>query len=135
MKNKMQPKEIEEVLNSFSGTLHYYQSTVFSRLHVHTDGVHWMAEVCGAQWLISAITAWQTKINVRREPFQVWKLTVLEDRKAILTCTDGNEDSPELCRQVIEWTDFPLKEITLWQELWSMDLVNPAYVLMLPGER
>lgn len=133
-KNKMTTEEIEEVLNGFSGSFHYYPNTSYSR-DVHTDGVHWLAEVCEAFWLIDAITSHQGHAKVRRQELQIWKLEVLENRKAVLTCTDGLEDSPEVTRQVIPYTDFPLKEITLYLELGSIDMVNPTWVLMLPGER
>lgn len=132
--NKITAQEIEEGLKGFSGTYHYYRNSLFSR-DVHTDGVHWLAEVCGSFWLIDAITSWQIKPKVRKNPFQVWKLQVLEDGQAILTCSDGEEDSPEVARQVIPLTDFPLKEITLWLELGSIDMVHETWVLMLPGER
>lgn len=133
-KNKMTTEEIEEVLKGFTGSFHYYPNTSYSR-DVHTDGVHWLAEVCESFWLIDAITSHQGRAKVRKEEFQVWKLQVLENGKGILTCTDGHEDSPEVTRQIIPFTDFPLKEITLWLERGSIDGKNITYVLMLPGER
>jgi hypothetical protein len=42
----------------------------------------------------------------------VWKLTVREDRSATLVCEAGNDNV--VYTQPIEFTDFPLDEITLW---------------------
>jgi hypothetical protein len=44
--------------------------------------------------------------------FQVWKLTVHPDRSATLTCDDGNDNI--VFTKKIEYTDFPLNEITLY---------------------
>jgi hypothetical protein len=42
----------------------------------------------------------------------VWKLTVRSDRSATLTCDDGN--GTVVFTKEIEYTDFPLDEISLW---------------------
>lgn len=132
---KLTPEQIEEELTKFNnGTSHYYRNVAWSK-NVHTDGVHWIAEVCQAYWLIDAIEAWQTKAKVRKEEFQVWKLQVQDDKSALLICEDGHEDSPEVCRQRIPYTDFPLKEIKFYFEYGSLDMVNPCMILMLPDER
>jgi len=44
--------------------------------------------------------------------FQVWRLTVREDRSATLVCDGGNDSI--VYTQHIEFTDFPIPEITLW---------------------
>lgn len=59
----------------------------------------------------------------RQEDFQVWKLKVNKNNGARLSMEDGNDN--ELVVQIIEFTDFPLSEITMW-------LVND--VLLLPSE-
>ena len=46
------------------------------------------------------------------EEFQVWKLTVRPDRSATLTCDHGNGNI--VFTKKIEYTDFPLDEITLY---------------------
>lgn len=50
--------------------------------------------------------------RVAAEEFQVWKLTVRQDRSAALTCEDGN--GHVVFAKEIPFTDFPLDEITLW---------------------
>ncbi len=44
--------------------------------------------------------------------FQSWKLNVNADRTATLTCEDGN--GGVVFTKAIEYTDFPLAEITLY---------------------
>jgi hypothetical protein len=92
---------------------------------VITDGVKVMVEMCGAFWLIAAVFSWQSKKNVGKEPFQVWRL-VLDDNTdgAVIVCEDGNYH--ELARQVIDFTDFPLPE--------GIELFLEGGVLLLPSE-
>jgi len=79
-----------------------------------TDGTKYLAETAKAFWLMDAIASHQTNKQVAAEPFQVWKLTVNEQKQAALVCTDGNETV--LVRQEIPYSDFPLSEITLYAE-------------------
>ena len=50
--------------------------------------------------------------RVAAEAFQVWKLTVRDGRTASLVCGDGNDNI--VYTQHIEYTDFPIDEITLY---------------------
>ena len=133
--------EIESTLAHFSGTQDYHRSSAFSRFHYHTDGVQYLAESCGAFWLIDAIISHQGKNSVKREPFQVWTLNVgskqanrtKQSIDAVLTCTDGN--GRELVHQSIPYTDFPLGRIELYLENGSLDGENVHKILMLPNER
>ncbi len=52
------------------------------------------------------------KRRLRCEEFQVWKLTVRDDHSASLVCDDGNDHI--VYTEHIEYTDFPLNEITLY---------------------
>jgi hypothetical protein len=80
---------------------------------LYTDGAKYVADEGGAYWLLDAIAICQRyEKKVAAEPFQVWKLTVREDRSATLVCEDGNDKV--VYTQPIEFTDFPLPEITLW---------------------
>lgn len=78
----------------------------------YTDGAQYVAEAGGAYWLLDAIVSHQHGARVRREEFQVWTLKVAENRSAVLSCEDG--DHKHVTSQTIEFTDFPLPEITLW---------------------
>jgi len=87
-------------LEQFTGTRNWYRHFTGG---FYTDGAKYLADNAGA---------WQTMESVSGEPFQVWCLTVNEDRSALLTCDDG--DGKEVASQAIPFTDFPLPEISLY---------------------
>lgn len=109
-------------LQHFTGTENWYRYPLSPSLS-YTDGVRHVARQGGAYWLIDAILSYQLESKVNREPFQVWTLRVLEDQKACLTMTDGNDTL--IMRHDLEFTDFPLPEI----QMYLTDKV-----LMLPSE-
>ena len=112
---------IEQALARHSGSLERFRH--WTTRIVYTPGIADMAEMCSAYWLIDLVASHQVAPSVRAEEFQVWKLTVAADRTALAVADDGN--GREVARQVIEFTDFPLDEMTLW-------LVSGT--LLLPGE-
>lgn len=89
----------------------------------YTDGIKIMAETAGAHWFIDLVASWQLSPKVRKEPFQIWTLTVT-GRQAVARAF---HDLPgeQLAEQEIEYTDFPPGE-------WKFYLVDG--VLMVPGE-
>lgn len=106
-------------LNQFTGTECYYRHWLG---HKYTDGVKFLAEKAGAYWLIDAVMSYQAKF--KDIPFQDWELTVEEDKTAVLTMKEDS-DKPELVRQRIPLTDFPMP----YAELYFID-----GVLLLPSE-
>ena len=87
------------------GTSGYFKNRILD--FNYTDGVKYLWESCDAYWLLIAISSYH-----RKEPFQVWQLKV-NDSKAVLTMKEDTNE-PELVRQEIPYTDFPLDEITLY---------------------
>ena len=80
-----------------------------------TDGAKYVADQGGAYWLLDEIAlAQRGQKAVAAEEFQVWTLTVKDDRTAALTCEDGNGKTVFTKR--IGFTDFPAERITLWFE-------------------
>ena len=78
-----------------------------------TDGAKHVADAGGAYWLLDEIAlAQRSEKAVAAEEFQVWTLTVKPDHTATLTCDDGN--GHVVFTKAIEFTDFPVEEITLW---------------------
>jgi len=108
-------------LEQFGGTINYYRHPLGI---IFTDGVKFLADKAGAYWLIDAIASWQIEEKVRNCSFQLWELKVNEDRTAILTMKE-DAGEPEIVRQEIPFTDFPLE----YQKLYLVDKV-----LMLPSE-
>jgi hypothetical protein len=75
--------------------------------------LRYVAETAGAYWLIDEI-AFLQRIDklLAAEEFQLWKLNVNPDHTATLDCEDGNGGG--VFTKAIEYTDFPLAEITLY---------------------
>jgi hypothetical protein len=95
--------------------MHTGSESVFrhwTRRLVYTEGVQHLAEQAGAYWLIDLIASWTLEPKMRDEEFVVWKLSVNADHTALAVAEDGNGN--ELARQEIEYSDFPLEEISLY---------------------
>lgn len=107
----MEKNQILEALPSFTGTIQYYRH---SGNFIFTDGAAFIAKHCGggAYWLLDLIISYQYHQTIAKEPFQVYRLKVNADKSALITIDDG--DGKILAKQIIEYTDFPLDEITLW---------------------
>ena len=119
---KMTPDEIEAYLMNFSGSEHLYRH--WTKRFVYTDGPKWLADTCGAHWLIDAIASHQPQAMKDRKlaEFQVWELRVNDDRSCSVVCLRDEDD--EAFRQEIEWTDFPLKTIRFYLENGTLILPN-----------
>jgi hypothetical protein len=99
-------------LNQFTGSENWYRHGI-NRNILFTDGAKYVADAGGAYWLLDAIAICQRyEKRVAAKRFQVWTLKVREDRTAALICGDGNDNI--VYTQHIEFTDFPLDEISLW---------------------
>lgn len=110
------PQQIKEELRQFTGTENYYRYTLLPSF-VYTDGIKYMAEICGAFWLIDTILSYQPSKIIRTEQrlqsFQFWRLKVnQEEHSAVLSCEDG--DGTVVLTQEIDFTDFPLTEFTCY---------------------
>lgn len=112
-------------LTQFTGSENWYCHNL-NRNIVYTDGAQYLAEAGGAYWLLDEIAlanAYERMVNA--EEFQVWTLKKNKSGSdAILTCEDGN--SNRVYGKRIEFTDFPLDEVTLCCE---------GGTLHLPSER
>ena len=98
-------------LSQFTGSEHWYRHGL-ARDILFTDGAKYVADQGGAYWLLDEIAfAQRGQKQVAAEEFQVWKLSVNRDHTATLACEDGNGTT--VFEKEIEYTDFPLDEITL----------------------
>ncbi len=109
MPTKLTPAEISANLAQYTGT----ETLTKVNNSVITDGVRYLAETCGAFWLIDIINSYQHKYAFKRESFQTWTLVKLPDGSWGVLADDGNGN--ELTVQHIEYSDFPLDKITLWR--------------------
>lgn len=107
------PRLTEADLRQFTGgTENWHRHPIF-RAVLFTDGAKYVADTCGAYWLLDEIVFLQQyEKRVAGEAFQVWTLTVNPDRTATLACDDGNGN--EVFRKTIAFTDFPMESVTLW---------------------
>ena len=119
---KLSPATLTNALAYFNGSDQVYPHSLL-RTFSYTEGVQFLAENAGAYWLLDLIFSHQLDPKVAREEFQVWILKV-ENQRGVVICEDGNGN--KVAEQVIEYTDFPLREISLWLE---------NQTLMLPSER
>ncbi len=99
-------------LAGFTGSQEWFRHGINKRI-TFTEGAKFVADECGAYWLLDEIAINQVQPMVKGEEFQVW---VLKRNKtggaAKLMCEDGNDNIVWWKR--IPWTDFPMKEIKLY---------------------
>lgn len=100
------------ILSEFTGSENWYCHGLLRKI-LFTDGAKYVADHGGAYWLLDEIAfAQHSTAAVAAEEFQVWKLAVNADESATLTCEDGNYNT--VFTKAIDYTDFPLPQITLW---------------------
>jgi len=105
-------KLTKDDLRQFTGSEHWYRHGI-NRHVLFTDGAKYVADTGGAYWLLDAIAICQRyEKRVAATRFQIWKLIVRPDHTATLTCDDGNYNV--VYTQQLEFTDFPLDEISLY---------------------
>ena len=109
-------------LAHFTGTTCYYR---ISKQHLLTDGTYYLAEQGGCYWIIDAVASHVTEIGT--EDWFVAVSIEVEDHQAVMRYEDGN--GRELARQAIPYTDFPLRNLTLYA-VWDTE----HWVIMLPSE-
>lgn len=111
--NIMQNEKLTQAdLQQFTGTENWYRHGLVRSI-VFTDGVKFLADRAGAYWLLDEIALAQRYAKkVAAEGFQLWRLKVEADRSARLTCDDGNGEV--VFSKKIDWTDFPLDEVSLY---------------------
>lgn len=99
-------------LQQFTGSTTWYRHPLNKKV-LYTEGAQYVAEAGGAYWLLDEIACAQLDMPaIAAEEFQVWKLSVKADRTATLACDDGNNNV--VYSKPIEFTDFPLNEISLY---------------------
>ena len=120
----MNSNNLEQELRQFTGTEVYTRWSALFRNFVLTDGALYLAEQAKCFWLMDAVASHLG--SYRDEDFVVAKLFQF-DEGWNLQLEDGNDNT--LAEQYIEYSDFPLDEITLYVEF---DGTN--HVILLPSE-
>lgn len=114
--------QLSAELSQFTGTSKYYR---IDRKILLTDGTYYLCEHAGAFWLMAVFSSYLHELKLD-EWFTVLKLDVAGS-SAKVTISDGNDNV--LATQEIEYTDFPLPNLTLYG-CWDSE----HWVLMLPSE-
>lgn len=128
-------EQLIEELQWFTCTEEWHRHSMNRRL-IYTDGVKHLAEKAGAYWLIDVVASyvgsrqWKAAVqqDERFESMSFWVLNVRNNSAIVAARVDS--DCPALIKQEIEYTDFPLDEVSLYlcqadEDLWT---------LMLPSE-
>ena len=124
----MDATQLRSQLAHFTGSATFTRNGLV-RSVLMTEGVMLLTEHAGAHWLADAIASYLHDDRARSEEFQAWRFVVDgTTRQAMLRMTDGNSDVP-IITQALDYTDFPLDEITLW-----LIASGDHRVLMLPSE-
>ena len=110
-------------LAQFIGTTQYYR---ILPTFVVTDGVKYLMEQAECYWLAQLYGLHLVDIDFNREQFTVLKLK-RRGEGARIFIEDGNGNT--LSYQGLDYTDFPMDEITLFAT-WSGEF----WVAMLPSE-
>ena len=117
----MNTQELQSALSQFTGTQNYRR--VLPRL-VITDGIEYLANKANSYWLVTAIYSHLVTKPIHTE-FVVARL-VVSGKTANLVLDDGNDRV--ICEQYIEYTDFPLGEVTIYcsykERLWVLLLAS-----------
>ena len=99
-------------LKHFTGSETWWRHPIVRDI-LFTDGAKHVADAAGAYWLLDEIAlAQRYEKKVAAQEFQLWTLKVKDDRTAKLTCENGNGSA--VYAKPIEFTDFPLDEISLY---------------------
>lgn len=136
MKTKPTVDELTEAIERFTGSEEFYRHPIGE--FIYTEGVRYIAETCGAYWLLDLIGSHQIGIQRRHgeQAFQCWRLVPppsFAEKACIAECHSDCEDDGTfsdahlLARQRIDYTDFPLAV--------NLKLYFENNTLMLPGER
>jgi len=110
-------------LRNFTGSEQHFFNRMWREFR-YTEGVKCVLERCAAYWFLDKIFS-NVRYNsvLKQEEFQSWKLVVQPNKTAQITATDGDDNV--LFNESLEYTDFPLPEMTFWLE---------SNVLILPSE-
>lgn len=122
MKEVERTGNLTAALAHFTGTERYYR---ISPRHLLTDGAKYLADQAACYWMFDAIASHLSEIGTS-DWFVLVRITVA-DSAAMMVYEDGN--GKEHARQAIPYTDFPLREITIYA-CWDSEY----WVLMLPSE-
>ena len=121
----MDANQLRNDLRQFTGTTAYHRFSRLFHTFVLTDGTQFLAENAGAYWLMDLVASHLPAY--RGEEFVAVKLKRNTKGGCTVRLEDGNDGL--LAQQRVEYTDFPLEEITLY-----VVPQDDLRVILLPSE-
>jgi len=118
-------EEILKQLTGFTGSENFYKDFLGIVL---TDGIKKLCELCGCYWAITDMGVIIMGRYLNKEDFIVMNIKVNDDKSCKIVLEDGNYN--KLYEQKYDYTDFPLKEYTIWAVFNEVG----TYTFMLPSE-
>lgn len=119
----MNANQLKLALKNFNGSEQFFRHLGI----LYTEGVQYLAEKANSYWLLDLVASHARHDKWREvEEFVTVKLKV-ENQTGKVIFDNGNGEI--LGGQEIEYTDFPLDEISLWL-CWN----GQGYTLLLPSE-
>lgn len=112
-------------LSGFTGTENYYR---YTQRMVLTDGTRYLADAAGCFWLMDVVASYIPTIP-SDEGFAVVSF-IRQGEGGYVGITDDIPARRWYAAQAIEWTDFPLDEITMYLE----KLTDTEWCLLLTQE-
>ena len=120
--------QIKLALRQFTGsqTFTRYSPQLFPKV-VLTEGAEYLADECGAYWLMDMISSYLPGLPAE----EYWAVAILtvDDGKGLFTLADDSPATKVYAMQAVNYTDFPLDEIKLYV---SYD--GEYWFIMLPSE-
>lgn len=107
---QLEPNQLLADLANFTGTTQYFHTPMFPDFR-YTDGARFLFEKAEAYWLRDFIFSNQLQPKVKAQPFQVWKIKVVNN-EGFVSVEDGNDNVVK--SYTIPYTDFSLEEYSLW---------------------
>ena len=102
--------DLKTKLKEFIGSDCFYKHPLFPK-YLYTEGVCYLAKEANAYWLIEYIFSRQEE-KLSKYSFQIWKLQVHKNRTANVIVENG--DCEKITSYQLDFTNFPMEEITLW---------------------
>ena len=125
---------VRDYASQTSGSERFYRDPLMAGL-VYTDGIKFMADTCGAHWLLNVVASHQPAM--RYPEFQVWRLLPLGTHGVRVEAwsdkpeAPASEDGPAsvlYASQDIDYSDFP-------RELLPFEFWVENRTIMLKEER
>ena len=123
--SKLKPED----LSGFTGSERFFKHPLFRKC-VHTEGVQFLIESAGCNWLIDKILSVLYDQRTEEKPFWKIEMTVKDNKTEIVFTGEDSSAEENIIKEHIERTDFPLDKIVLW----ACENEIGGYTILLPSE-